>query len=218
MASLFDKLLGSGDGQPSSTEVPRSATLLKQVTKLKEAGRFDEAVETLREAYRQIQREGGGYTIQTYLRLPMLLQKLGRADEAWGEYNRLLASDPTGVGLSRELTPMFHSQIYDKMRLFLQREGQAIKAVGFGAMSTVSWATGLYHQKRHDELRDMLEDENLNQVLHPLLRKAKKLDAAPAIISILRAALTKVPNVDMQALVDDIYHALVDGHEVRAGA
>lgn len=229
MASWLRKLLGSRDPATISAELqiytrnesyrePKSAKLLKRVTKLKEAASLDHAIQTLREAYRQIEREGGGHTIQTYLRLPMLLQKAGRADEAWAEYNLLLSSDPTGLGPSKDLAPMLRSQVYDKMRLFLQREGRGKQAVGFGLMSSVCWATGLYYQKRRPELNEMLKHENLENAIRPLLRKAKQPDASPAIIQILRNALQDVPDVDLQSLVNAVHRKFTDRSDKTARA
>ena len=219
MAGWFKKLFGIERAQPTSEQIerhsavgnyhePKSAKLLKEVTKLKKGGELDQAIETLKKAYHEIEREGGGHAMQTYLRLPMLLQQAGRPDDAWEEYNRLLRSDPTGMGQSREVTPMFHSQVYDKMRLFLQRERKTELAVGHGLMSAVSWATGLYYQKRLSELESMLENENLESVVVPLLRKAKIPDIAPIIVGILRASLKQVPKVDMQGMVDEAQRAI----------
>ena len=219
MAGWFKKLLGAKRAQPASERIerysaigsyqePKSAKLLKEVTKLKKGGELDEAIETLKKAYHEIEREGGGHTMPTYLRLPMLLQQAGRSNEAWEEYNRLLRSDPTGMGTSRELTPMHHSQIYDKMRLFRQREGKTQSAVEFGLMSAVSWATGLYHQKRMSELASMLENESLEGVVEPLLRKAKLLNLVPVMAGILRSTLKQVPNANMQGMIDEVQRAV----------
>jgi len=219
VAGWLKKLLGTERTQVPSEQIerhsatgcyqePKSAKLLKQVTKLKKGGKLEEAIETLKKAYHEIEREGGSHAMQTYLRLPMLLQQAGRPDAAWEEYNRLLRSDPTGMGQSREVTPMFHSQIYDKMRLFLQREGKTKSAVEFGLMSAASWATGLYYQKRMSELESMLENENLERVVVPLLRKAKIPDIAPILVGILRASLRQVPKLDMHGMVDEVQRAI----------
>ena len=96
------------------------------------------------------------------------------------------------------------------MRLFLQREGRVKQAVGFGLMSTVCWAVSLHYQKRGPELKKLLKEESLQKVVQPLLRKAKRSDAAPAIIQILQKSLKGLPNVDMRALVNDVHRALAD--------
>ena len=219
MAGWLKKLLGTKRTQVAPEQIERysatgnyqeskSAKLLKEVTKLKKAGEFCQAIETLKKAYHEIEREGGGHAMQTYLRLPMLLQQAGRPDDAWEEYNRLLRSDPTGIGQSREVTPMFHSQIYNKMRLFLQREGKTKSAVEFGLMSAVSWASGLHHQKRMSEFASMLENESLEGVVEPLLRKAKLLNLVPVMAGILRSTLKQVPNANMQGMIDEVQRAI----------
>jgi tetratricopeptide (TPR) repeat protein len=96
--------------------------LLKQATARKQAGDLDRAVELLREAYKQIEQGNIGYPVDTFLRLPLYLQQAGRTDEAWQEFNLLLKRAQANEISSPEVAPMECSTIYDKMRLFLQRE------------------------------------------------------------------------------------------------
>src|SRR5258708_2090283 len=96
--------------------------LLKQATRERDEGNLDAAVETLRRAYGEIAQSYVAYSVDTFLRLPLYLQKAGRNDEAWREFNLLLTRGFPNQIQNLELLPMEHSQIFDKMRLFLQRE------------------------------------------------------------------------------------------------
>ena len=129
---------------------PRSAILLKAATRLKEEKRYDDAIATLRQAFDEIAKEGERHSISTYLRLPMMLQLAGRRD-AWREYNRLLKCNVTWMGVDSQIGPMEHSQVYDKMRLMLQREGKHRSAVAMGIFAHISWVIGLKRQRRKEE-------------------------------------------------------------------
>jgi len=106
--------------------------LLKGATAKKKAGDLESAINVLKMAYKAIEKQGGGYTVEVFLRLPMYLQAAGRSDEAWNELARLLKGGYSGQLKSADVLPMEHTLIYDKMRLFLQREGKHDQAVGFG--------------------------------------------------------------------------------------
>lgn len=94
-------------------------TLLKEATALKRAKRYDEAVLMLRRAY---ETPPGPMGIGERLRLPMYLQLAGRADEGWGEMNRL---NIKYVDQSSQITIAAH------MAAFLRKEGNSRNAALF---------------------------------------------------------------------------------------
>jgi tetratricopeptide (TPR) repeat protein len=182
----------------------RSATLLKAATSLKEDKRYDEAVAILRQAFDEIAKEGGGHPISTYLRLPMMLQLAGRREEAWAEYSRLLSTDATGMGFDPEIGPMERSQIYDKMRLMLQREGRHRSAVSMAIFSQISWAIGLKRQRRNEELLEHVSAETVSEMITPLLKKARAMAAHDEVVALLTAELSKLDQVDFALLANRI--------------
>lgn len=99
--------------QQSPQTLPKNdtRTLLKEATALKRAKHYDEAVAMLRRAYQTTP----GPMIAERLRLPMYLQLAGRADEGWGEMNRL---NITYVDQSSQITIAAH------MAAFLRKEGK----------------------------------------------------------------------------------------------
>jgi hypothetical protein len=208
---LLRKLFGSSDKPSVSLSVaiipgsqPRSAELLKDATRLKDDKRFDEAVVVLRQALEEIAKEGGGHTIATFLRLPMMLQLAGKRDEAWAEYNRLLISDLTGTMNDPEVGPMERSQVYDKMRLLLQREGKHKWAVSMGIFSYIQWAIGLKRQRRTEELREVLDPSAISAMLEPLLKKAKATDAHDELVKLLKSELSHMGRIDFASLARKI--------------
>ncbi len=182
--------------------------LLKQATVKKNAGDLDGAIKLLKKAYEELDKSSMMYSIQTYLRLPLYLQEAGRNDEAWGEFNRLILWVNSKPRYSAEVTPMEQSIIWDKMRLFLQREGKNEYAVQFGVWSFLSWALGLYTQKRKVELDAYTSGTNIEKVVKPLLKKAGKEASLENIVSIVSSQLKSLPKLDFKQVADIIQKEL----------
>ncbi|MGD0259942.1 MAG: hypothetical protein ABSD29_08955 [Verrucomicrobiota bacterium] len=158
--------------------------LLKSATAHREAGRLDKAINDLIEAYRVISKGDVGYPVETYLRLPLFLQEAGRPNEAWIQFYSLLQQGFHLMPRDSCLTPMFHSAIYDKMRLFLQRQGAPLLACCYGLGSRYATALGFYRQMRVDELLAILDVDSEREMLTKMLKKAKATEKADAILSV----------------------------------
>ena len=182
--------------------------LLKQATIKKNSGDLDGAIKLLRDAYGELDKSSMFYSIDVYLRLPLYLQEAGRKDEAWGEFNRLILWVNSKPRYSAEVTPMEQSMIWDKMRLFLQREGKNESAVQFGVWSYLSWAVGLYVQKRKDELNTYTSGANIEKAVKPLLKKAGKEASLGNIVSIISSRLKSLPKLDFKQIADTIQKEL----------
>lgn len=179
-------------------------TLLKEATAKRKVGDLENAIKLLREAYKEIGKGSIIYSVDTFLRLPLYLQEAKRNDEAWREFNLLLTKGYPNQMNDPELIPMYHSIIYDKMRLFLQREGKSELAVRFGIFSYLSWAIGLYRQKRNDELRVYALRENFEETIRKLLKKAKKEDLVEKVSTIVEEQIKRLPNIDFGELAKRI--------------
>jgi hypothetical protein len=179
-------------------------TLLKEATAQKNAGDLENAIKLLRETYQEISQGSTIYPVDTFLRLPLYLQEAKRNDEAWREFNILLTKGYPNQMNNPELIPMDHSIIYDKMRLFLQREGKSELAVRFGIFSYLSWAIGLYRQKRNDELKAYASRESLEDTIRKLLKKAKKQDLIEKVSTIVEEQIKHLPNIDFGELAKRI--------------
>jgi hypothetical protein len=94
--------------------------LLKEASALKKEKKYSEACDKLREAYSVVGENN--LTISDRLRLPMYLQLAGRADEGWGELNRLII---THVDQYSQISIAAH------MAKFLRNEGKYKTAVLF---------------------------------------------------------------------------------------
>jgi len=178
--------------------------LLKKATAKKKAGDLENAIKLLKQAYEQISKESISYPVDTFLRLPLYLQEAKRNDEAWREFNVLLTEGYPNQTKDPELIPMDHASIYDKMRLFLQREGKNVLAVRFGIFSWLSSLVGLYRQKRIDQLTAYSSLKDYKDTIRIMLRKAQKEELLEQLIGIMEEHINNLPNVDFTSLSTEI--------------
>jgi len=166
-------------------------------------GDMANAIEYVRTAYELIADDFVAYPVDTFLKLPMYLQKAGRNDEAWSYFNNLIINGyPNQVGGG--VTYMDHSKIYDKMRLFLQREKKADRAVRFGVWSYICWGRGLFAQKRWSELRGFFDEDSIRAALEPLLKKAKRLDVMDLLVISIVESTKEVSEIDLRIIGDNV--------------
>ncbi len=179
-------------------------TLLKEATAKKKAGDLEGAIKLLREAYKGISKEAIIYPVATFLRLPLYLQEAGRSNEALQEFYTLLTKGYPNQIKDEGLIFMNHKIIYDKMRLFFQREGKNDVAVRFGIFSYLSEAIALYHQKRKNELKVYVSRENLESTIKKLLKKAKKENLTENLASIVEEQIKYLPDINFEELTKRI--------------
>ncbi|MBC2712852.1 MAG: hypothetical protein HGJ94_18240 [Desulfosarcina sp.] len=192
-------------------ELPKKATeqkkngdidpgeLQKKATEQKKNGDIDGAIISLRSAYKQLEKQGIKWPINTYLRLPLFLQKAGRTDEAWAEFNALLRAPESDFMLS-----MNHSIIHDKMRLFLQREGKASLAVKFGVLSYVETAIAYDKQGRPEELKQLQDEEIIHSCVKSLLKKANKPECEYEIAKIIIKHMKSIKKINLSELAQSV--------------
>jgi len=183
--------------------------LLQKAAAEKKSGEIDDAIETLYEAYKEISRTSINYGINHFLRLPLYLQQANRTDEAWREFNRLLVEGYPNQVRTPALLSMDHAVIYDKMRLFLQREQRAQEAVKFGIFSYLLWAIGIHKQSRRQELRTYMAKNAIKTMLLELLKKAKMEDLYPELQDIFNKHVKTFPRINFPLLGRDINRLLL---------
>lgn len=179
-------------------------TLLKEATAKKKAGDLETAINLLRDAYQEIGEGSIIHPVNAFLRLPSYLQEAKRTDEAWREFNLLLTKGYPNQKKDPEAIPMDHSIVYDRMRLFLQREGKGELAVRFGIFSYLSRATGLYRQERKDELKKYTSREAFERTIRNLLKKPRKEYLVERISTIVEEQIKRIPNIDFGELAEEI--------------
>jgi tetratricopeptide (TPR) repeat protein len=191
-------------GQQQGEGIETSQRLLKEASQKKRNGDLDGAIALLKAAYKELDRYSLSFSIEVYLRLPLYLQESGKKDEAWQEFNRLVSWVNSRPRYSPEVTPMELSAIWDKMRLFLQREGKNDYAVQFAVWSYLSWAVGLYMQKRGDELKAYKAETNIQKTLKTSLHKAGKEFLTDRLVKIISDSLNNLPVVDYKEIAKTV--------------
>ncbi|KKL69963.1 hypothetical protein LCGC14_2109700 [marine sediment metagenome] len=186
------------------------ARLLHEATQKKERGDIDGAIESLQVAYSAIIKTTMDHTVQTFLRLPLYLQQAGKPDEAWAEFNKLLVSGYPNQLEDRDLWPMTRSQIYDKMRLFLQRENRPDEAIRFGIFSYLSWGEGLDAQGRLTELRQHRSVKSIEKRLGALLKKASKAKKNSDLSGLVAKSLREPESMDYDSIGELVANLLTE--------
>ena len=105
---------------------------------------------------------------------------------------------------------MYQSAIYDKMRLFLQREGSQIPAIAYGVLSYCSWAIGLYRQQRKAELRSHVTKAAIDKLINRLLKPANRLDTQKELSQQVYERLEDVENVKLDGIFAEVNSLLLD--------
>jgi len=174
--------------------------LLKKATELKKSGNINDAVNTLREAYHAIEKDSIDYPIETYLRLPLYLQTAKRSDEAWSEFNKLIVNPPKLYKNNEKILFMAYSIIFDKMRLFLQKENKHIDAIKCDILSYLYWGAGLKLQDRLDEYEYYTQKEVFQERLIEILKKANKEEYIKEFVELIEHEIAILPRIDKNAI------------------
>jgi hypothetical protein len=190
-----------GDSSATPAQQIDSGALLREATAKKEAGDINGAIDVLKQFWSVEPFASSGYSIEAYLRLPMYLQKASRRDEGWRALNVLMKCYhlPTAKQ-NDQVLPMIRSDIYDKMCLFWQREGEPSLAVKYGVFSHLQWLLGLRRQHRRLEFRDCSDRATIEAAVEPLLNKAKKLHLKATLCDLVEAEVRKLPRLNVDSL------------------
>jgi hypothetical protein len=164
----------------------QASETLKVATELNRDGNMPAAVLVLKEAYKKIGNSTVSYDIDTFLRLPSYLQKMGCHDEAWGFLNQLLMRGYPNQIQNEALIILSRSKIYKAMCRLLHHEGKGRKAIIFGAASIVAEAQYLFLQSEEKDWPKDFRDErkaafhSLSQanIIHDKMKKIAKKEIA----------------------------------------
>lgn len=206
-------------GVGMDTTPSRSSILLKEATAKKKSGDLDGAISLLREAYADIATSGTVEKPDTFLRLPMYLQQAGRPDEAWAEFNAMLAGQYPLNMKDPAFAPIWQSLIYDKMRLFLQREKKNTEAVVYAVLSFLTLCKWLSYQVRTEKFPDHKEarqqefqkhasTQGIEAAISPALKKAKLEQELPKLTQTIHQHLASIDSLNPSKAVKDVRHAL----------
>jgi hypothetical protein len=172
--------------------------LLKDSTSKKSSGDIEDAIKSLRLAIEKIKKTDISYPVETFLRLPLYLQFAKRNDEAWKEFNNLIAYGYPNQINSPDIRPYEDSIIYDKMRLFLQRENKNELAILFGIYSYLKYAIAMHRQNRNIELSS--HKKEIEEYLLPLLKKAKIENLLKDYLNAIKPMLNNIEKINFEEI------------------
>ena len=204
-------------------ELMRAATALSETDP-------NAAVETFREAAALVPQTETDYGVAPFLRVPRYLQQAGRQEEAWQEFHNLLTAGYPNMQKGDRARHQMQQDVYDKMRLFLQREKRPVEAVWYGVRSIIAgirvW-TVLTGERRHrlesesplireraredlrrEERRRMehlqyeSSEETLDEQLTKLLKRARLQPCHDEALALLCEWASRLPDAD-----DAVYEA-----------
>ncbi|PUB83976.1 MAG: hypothetical protein DBP02_10095 [gamma proteobacterium symbiont of Ctena orbiculata] len=177
------------------------AKLNKEATALKKQGNIEAAIDKLNEAYAEASEKELTVTINDYLRLPAYLQIAKRNDEAWSWFNKLIQQ------FSYDFMSL--SQIYDKMRLFRQREKKNKDAIKYAVLSNIYRCMGLHQQVTKlgwDDRKEELENCKIGISVgyEKLLKKANCSELEGDLTKLIEAHIKSFPKIKVAQLIKDI--------------
>ena len=167
---------------------------LKEATYKKNSGDVESAIILLRKAYLEISKTTISYPVETFLRLPLYLQAINKTDEAWQEFNNLIEFGFPNQMKDHDLVPFDESAIYDKMRLFLQREGKNDLAIIFGILSYLKIGVALHRQQRIKEFS--IHKKEIEVYILPLLKKAREEKLITKYVLLTKSFIGDVNNIN----------------------
>ena len=166
---------------------------LKRATDFKSDGNLDKAIEELRAFRRHAENGTVSFPVASYLRLPLYLQAAGRREEAWVEFYRLIDDGYPNQLQVESVKWMEKSTVYDKMRLFLERDKSYRHALFFSVLAIASAWRGRYlgaeiNFSNLGNVRDVLGEKEYREAL--LAEKERSEDE----ISSLQDETSKIPD------------------------
>ena len=182
--------------------------LLRMATEYK-TDDINKAIDYLKKAYIEIAKTKTEYSVETFLRLPLYLQEANKSNEALIEFNNLLNNGYPNEHRIKILIPMHQARIYDKLRLFWQREKQPVKAISYGVYSILLDALGLYRQKRKEELNFIKDKAHIIDRIIPLYKKAQKLDLIDKAADLILTELQKLPKISTHSEIEEMVNNLL---------
>ncbi len=136
------------------------------------------------------------------LKLASYLQIAGRGNDAWKKYNQILQETMRMVDDNEQLT--YLSAIYDKMMLFLEKEGKFQQAVISGIFAHIMLSLSLYRHKQYEAFREYISDSSLHFLVDYLLINSKYEKYGEEIISVIKESLKCLPKINLHNLGEKI--------------
>lgn len=182
----------------------RAEELLTQATARKVEGDIEGAIRLLRNAYEEVIKANALLPIEDFLRLPICLHQAGRSREAWDEFNSLLFDGYPNQTKDATLIAQDRAKIFDRMRLFLEADGQKDIATVFGIFSLVCKGIKLHFEGRQRELRTWFSKSACHEFVRGLKAYNGNLGKLQGIQYAVVGELGEYPSIDFDLLAQRI--------------
>jgi hypothetical protein len=193
-----------GSAHPVSHGAPpkqtRADEWLKEAAALKDADDVDGAIKLLKRAFEEIRRENVLYSVETFLRLPVYLQRAGKMKDAWQEFNHLLFKGYPNQPKDEAILAIDRAKIFEKMRVFLERDGRADVGAVYGVFHLVCKGIALHKEQRQRELRSSFSKTACADCIHELKKHPGNLGPLQPVRDAIVEELGRYPDVDFEML------------------
>lgn len=165
--------------------------LLLRAGRAADVGDLRASEEWLRRAYAEISKTEDLYHAEIFTRLPLLLQRTGRAQEAWQMLCDLVENGCPGriARANRAIFWLDRATLFDKMRFFLQREQHHREAILFGCFFYVSRYLSVCFSPGLGKLGPMRAQRALQGLVERLTRKAESPELTLPLVLTLQDIL-----------------------------
>lgn len=198
------------DKQSGERESKESAAALKA------AGDLPGAIQLLRAEVDEMKGQTSfAWTPNCYLQLAAYLQESGANDDGWSMLQKV-----AGEAVRTQKGANLHfclSQIYDKQRLYVQREGRHLAAIGPGVIAYFEEAIACWRRCEEDpalaehfqsRLQQHTGQDNTQQYVRALLKKTGRPDLETSVVELLLREIERLPNPDSSAVITAIQKLL----------
>lgn len=228
---------GDDGARSSSRTIKNPRQKLKRATELKRKDRLDDACDYLSDLIRKWERNpptepAAGIPEdypewKVYWKLANYRQKAGRSEEGWEVLQRLMAleyprvqaqmdfykSEPTNDTEPEHTICQELAQIYDKVRLFSDREGNPKAAIRFGVLSHAADAKSLWYAGQSSSIvrsrfEETASDSAIESTIHGLVDDSSDGGTRSAIFRRMRTWIDDLPDSELESLSDAIANVL----------
>lgn len=195
-----------------STSFPQPPSIIKelsvQAAAYKRQGDMELATDSLKKMYKEIGHTTTDHGVDTFLRLPMYLQKAGKVNEAWEELNKLLEKGYPNQSTDPGIIAHNRADIYYKMRVFLEREEKWEYAIVYAFFFFLSRGIAFHLQHRKEDSEYIMSHRPHDDTIARLLRKLDKEDLQKNLQRVVEKALVKLPDVNLNEVRSEILDLL----------
>ena len=198
---------------PKSDYIPgpsRADQFLDEAEALKEKNDLEGALKILQRALAEVRLTNRMYPIDTFLLLPIYLDLAGKSKDTWQEFNNLLFKGPPNRPTDAVSVALDRHKVLDRMRHFLEKDGQSEVAAVYEAASMVCKGMALHLEDRRRELKQWFSQKNCAAYLEGLKKYQGNLGRLSGIHAIMVDEISQFP-VHLTRLLKRVDEALAKG-------